>query len=180
MQPSSRGPTTLVSRPTEDQPHLTLVAILQHIMHLTEGLEADGLRAKHGHVVPQALASPAAANAFEPTRAPLLASTLVCLTTEDKQLVAEVLLDVEVGENRYLVLRGAAPKPHEHTLSPREREIVRLVARGYPNKTIAEILEISPWTVNTYLRRIFAKLDVTSRAEMVAHSVVIGLLNSSH
>ncbi len=43
-----------------------------------------------------------------------------------------------------------------------------MVARGYPNKTIAAVLEISSWTVNTYLRRMFAKLNVGTRAAMVA------------
>jgi DNA-binding CsgD family transcriptional regulator len=53
-------------------------------------------------------------------------------------------------------------------LSPRELEIARLVARGATNRMIASVLEISTWTVSTHLRRIFAKLGVASRAEMVA------------
>lgn len=53
-------------------------------------------------------------------------------------------------------------------LSPRELQIARLVARGATNRTIASALEISAWTVSTHLRRIFAKLGVSSRAEMVA------------
>jgi DNA-binding CsgD family transcriptional regulator len=53
-------------------------------------------------------------------------------------------------------------------LSPREHEIARMVGQGYPNKTIAAILGISSWTVSTHLRRMFAKLGVRSRAEMVA------------
>jgi DNA-binding CsgD family transcriptional regulator len=53
-------------------------------------------------------------------------------------------------------------------LSPREQEIARLVAVGYPNKTIAGILEISPWTVATHVRRIFCKLNVHCRPHMVA------------
>jgi len=53
-------------------------------------------------------------------------------------------------------------------LSPREQEIVRLVAEGHPNKIIAAELDISAWTVGTHLRRIFAKLGVASRAAMVA------------
>ena len=64
-------------------------------------------------------------------------------------------------------------------LSPREQEIVRLVAKGYPNKTIAGVLDISPWTVSTNLRRIFAKLAVNSRAEMVASALVTGLVDSA-
>ncbi|MBZ0283663.1 MAG: LuxR C-terminal-related transcriptional regulator [Anaerolineae bacterium] len=54
------------------------------------------------------------------------------------------------------------------SLSPREQEVVKLVARGFPNKSIANVLDISPCTVSTHLRRIFAKLGVGSRAEMVA------------
>lgn len=59
-------------------------------------------------------------------------------------------------------LSGEAP------LSPREQEIARLVAIGYPNKTIAGILDISPWTVATHVRRIFNKLGVHGRAAMIA------------
>jgi DNA-binding CsgD family transcriptional regulator len=53
-------------------------------------------------------------------------------------------------------------------LSPRELEIVRMVAQGHQNKTIAGILNISTWTVCAHVRRIFAKLGVSSRAAMVA------------
>jgi DNA-binding CsgD family transcriptional regulator len=59
-------------------------------------------------------------------------------------------------------------------LSPREREIVRMVAQGHQNKIIAVVLNISAWTVCTHLRRIFAKLGVTSRAAMVARLVEFG------
>ena len=52
-------------------------------------------------------------------------------------------------------------------LSPREEQIVRLAAQGHPNKIIAHELKISPWTVNTHLRRIFAKLQVCSKTAMV-------------
>ena len=52
-------------------------------------------------------------------------------------------------------------------LSPRELEVARMIAKGYPNKIIASVLDISVWTVSTHLRRIFAKLGVTSRAAMV-------------
>ena len=41
-----------------------------------------------------------------------------------------------------------------------------MVASGYPNKTIASVLEISSWTVASHLRRIFMKLQVSSRAAM--------------
>ena len=63
-------------------------------------------------------------------------------------------------------------------LSARELECARLVAKGFSNKEVGQLLEISPWTVNTYLRRIFAKLGVTSRAEMVASSMNAGLVQT--
>lgn len=77
-----------------------------------------------------------------------------------------VLLDVEVDGVRCLFVRL---RPGVRvTLSPRELEIARMVAEGYPNKTIAAVLDISSWTVGTHLRRIFAKLGVSRRAAMVA------------
>lgn len=51
-------------------------------------------------------------------------------------------------------------------LTARELQIATLVAMGCPNKQVADKLHISEWTVATYLRRIFAKLGVESRAAM--------------
>jgi DNA-binding CsgD family transcriptional regulator len=95
---------------------------------------------------------------------------------EDLQLPPEsngdgqtVLLDVEVDDVRCILIRLPRNSSRMQVmLSPREHEIVRMVAQGYPNKTIAAVLDISSWTVGTHLRRIFAKLGVGSRAAMVA------------
>lgn len=82
----------------------------------------------------------------------------------------KLLLDIEVDGVRCMVFSKPAEPSPEHTsaLSPRELEIVRMVAKGLPNKVIADVLEISSWTVCTHLRRIFAKVGVHSRAAMVA------------
>lgn len=53
-------------------------------------------------------------------------------------------------------------------LSPREHEVLDLLARGYLYKEIAEALGLSVPTVNTYIRRIYEKLHVRSRAQAVA------------
>jgi DNA-binding NarL/FixJ family response regulator len=53
-------------------------------------------------------------------------------------------------------------------LSPREREVLELLARGYLYKEIAEMLQIGVQTVNTYIRRVYEKLHVRSRAQAVA------------
>jgi DNA-binding CsgD family transcriptional regulator len=52
-------------------------------------------------------------------------------------------------------------------LTPRELEIVGLVASGDSNKAAASLLGISKWTVAAHVRRLFAKLGVASRAELV-------------
>ena len=62
------------------------------------------------------------------------------------------------------------------SLSPREREVARLVAGGYTNAEIADVLGISAWTVATHLRRVFGKLNVHSRAHMVAELIEAKLL----
>jgi LuxR family maltose regulon positive regulatory protein len=61
-------------------------------------------------------------------------------------------------------------------LSNRERDVVRLVANGLSNKAIADTLFISEETVKTHLRRIFEKLEVTSRTQAVHKLQQHGLL----
>jgi DNA-binding NarL/FixJ family response regulator len=61
-----------------------------------------------------------------------------------------------------------APSATAETLSPREQEVLELLARGYLYKEIAEQLNISGPTVNTYIRRMYEKLQVRSRAQAVA------------
>lgn len=93
--------------------------------------------------------------------------------------VERVLLDTEVDGARYLLIR-MPPVCSRVQLSPREQEIVRMVAQGHPNKVIADVLNISTWTVCTHLRRIFAKLGVGSRAAMVAQMCDVGEIRKEH
>jgi hypothetical protein len=55
----------------------------------------------------------------------------------------EVLLDTEVDGSRYLLLRMPKSPRSRILLSPREQEIVRMVAKGHPNKVNADVLNIS-------------------------------------
>ena len=87
----------------------------------------------------------------------------------------EIVLDIELDDGyRYLLVRTLKPSRAAVELSPREKEIVRMVAQGHPNKIIADVLNISCWTVCTHLRRVFAKLGVGSRAAMVARLHELG------
>jgi DNA-binding CsgD family transcriptional regulator len=91
--------------------------------------------------------------------------------------------ELTVAGRRYRLVPVDPAEPIEDTLSaaemltPRELQIVVLVADGNVNKQIADVLRISEWTVSTHLRRIFAKLGVDTRAAMVSRCV--GAISSS-
>jgi DNA-binding CsgD family transcriptional regulator len=51
-----------------------------------------------------------------------------------------------------------------------------MIATGHTNRTVAAVLEIRSWTVDTHVRRIFAKLGVRPRSAMIAKLVDEGLL----
>jgi DNA-binding CsgD family transcriptional regulator len=95
----------------------------------------------------------------------------------DPARARSVLVDVTVGQTRCVVTDVASLVPVGGSrvadlggagLTPREGEIARMVAGGHTNKEIARVLDISSWTVSAHLRRVFSKLEVTTRAAMVA------------
>jgi DNA-binding CsgD family transcriptional regulator len=66
--------------------------------------------------------------------------------------------------------RGARGRPQIgwHSLTPTERTVIGLVAEGLSNPRIGDRLFISRRTVQTHLAHVFAKLDITSRAQLAA------------
>src|SRR5215475_3817837 len=65
----------------------------------------------------------------------------------------------------------SAPVETDDNLSPRERDVLEMLIRGFLYKEIADSLNISVRTVDTYIRRIYEKLHVRSRAQAVAKYV---------
>jgi DNA-binding NarL/FixJ family response regulator len=70
-------------------------------------------------------------------------------------------------------------KETEAVLSPREGEVLQLVAQGATNKEIADSLFISENTVKTHLRNIMEKLHLANRSQAAAYAVKRGLVPSS-
>jgi DNA-binding NarL/FixJ family response regulator len=66
--------------------------------------------------------------------------------------------------------------PGRAALSPREREVLQLVAGGATNREIAQQLQISDETVKTLVSRTFAKLGARKRAEAVSEAHRLGLI----
>ncbi|MFP4182452.1 MAG: response regulator [Thiohalospira sp.] len=74
-----------------------------------------------------------------------------------------------------------APRTNEEaTLSPREVEVLSLIARGYNRKDIARALAITPNTAAGYIKAVYRKLEVSGRAEATLRAVERGLVGGGH
>jgi DNA-binding NarL/FixJ family response regulator len=86
----------------------------------------------------------------------------------------EALLDTIVAA-RLVEALAAGPEPLEQ-LTPREREVLVLVGRGFPNKLIARELGLAEKTVKTHVGRVLAKLGVSDRTQAAVVAVRAGLV----
>lgn len=70
--------------------------------------------------------------------------------------------------------RGPSNRPTSE-LSPREREIIRLIAQGLSNRDIGRRLVLSEKTIKNHVSHIFAKIHCTARSQAAVHAIRIGL-----
>jgi DNA-binding NarL/FixJ family response regulator len=110
---------------------------------------------------------------------PVTRRRLAALVKADREIVlvagAEEA-DVVVSE-RVMATAAPATVPREGAaLTPRELDVLRLVARGLGNKEIAAELDLSAHTVKYHLASVLAKLGVRSRTEAVSRGIRTGLL----
>lgn len=93
----------------------------------------------------------------------------------------EVFLDPAATKTLLRGYLGRARSGQEidigEVLSEREREVVKLTAEGYTALQGAELLSLSPKTVETYRHRAMQKLGLTNRAELVRYALRAGLLS---
>ena len=144
--------------------------------------------------------------AIKKLRAAGVAARVLVVTTYDTD--ADVLPAIEAGATGYLlkdaprddplravraaargepilapavadVLMSRVRAPAQEPLTPREVEVLRLVARGTSNRDTAAALFVSEATVKTHLLHIYAKLGVNDRAAAVALAVERGLVRPS-
>jgi DNA-binding NarL/FixJ family response regulator len=111
------------------------------------------------------------------------------LKSDPRHVLVEHLLALDRGElplspmaANVVKSRIAAPAEVELALrlTIREREVLKMVALGLTANAIADRLSISRNTVNTYLKRMYAKLSVSSRAEAAVLARSAGLMPHSN
>jgi|SoiMethySBSTD1v2_1073268.scaffolds.fasta_scaffold1862178_2 DNA-binding NarL/FixJ family response regulator len=73
--------------------------------------------------------------------------------------------------------RSAADTQPAEALTPRERQVLALLAEGLPNKTIASRLSISDQTVKFYVASICGKLGAANRTDAVRIALTLGLIS---
>lgn len=80
-----------------------------------------------------------------------------------------------LDEFRALSVRDGPARPEE-ALTPREREVMVLVAEGRTNKEVAEACSLSPNTVKSHMRKILEKLHLQNRAQVAAWAALHGMI----
>ncbi len=92
-------------------------------------------------------------------------------------------LDPAISGNLFRLLGGNQSKQRGEVrgelLSDREEEVLRLIARGYSNKEVAEQLEISIKTIETQKANALRKLNISGRNEIVNYAILRGWLQES-
>lgn len=79
----------------------------------------------------------------------------------------------------YVSRFGEVEAPGQPSLTPREKEILRLVAKGYSNKEIAERLVLSPSTIHSHRTNMMKKLNLSTLRELVQYAGERGLLHDT-
>ena len=92
---------------------------------------------------------------------------------DGRHLVARWLGEVGLGESMWLLSQQAAGEAQPSrlasaALTPRETEVLSWIAKGKTNRDVADILGMSPRTVNKHLEHVFEKLGVETRAAAAA------------
>ncbi|MEM7329815.1 MAG: LuxR C-terminal-related transcriptional regulator [Pseudomonadota bacterium] len=115
-----------------------------------------------------------------PVYGPLFRNGYFCYHSYDDRTVTKMDMMVlhSISQTAYLKLLDIMYKSadRERTLSGRELEAINMIARGKSNPEVAEAMSVSVNTINTLLRRIFEKLDVSDRVSAVMRAYALGYI----
>ena len=156
---------------------LVCIAIRLSEVQLSAGRVAEAVNRFH-----RVLAACAAAGLYHTVldEGPLI-SKLLQTTRESGNVTADMLSYVDrlVAGLHRAGQDGLAPTSGARilsALSPRETDILTLIAEGLSNKEIARSLDIGPETVKSHLKSVFTKLGVERRAQAVSRAQTLGLV----
>ena len=88
-----------------------------------------------------------------------------------------VVVHIENNADFVLLPNKLTTQDDKHVLTPRELEVLALLAEGASNKLIARRLEISGHTVKFHVSAITKKLDAVGRTDAVAHATRLGIIS---
>lgn len=107
------------------------------------------------------------------------------LKDKDKKQLAQMLVNIEHGQlpispaiaNK--LLNFFTPKPPKHKLTNREKDVLTLIAKGLKVPNVADLLGIKSSTCYGYVKEIYLKLDINSRAQATLAASKMGLIDPS-
>ena len=101
----------------------------------------------------------------------------------DPKIARHILSAVQQGRNMtqpsvrgQTDARAGATDPDNPKLTPREMEVLQLVAKGFTLVEVARFLKLSPHTTRAHAKAIYRKLEVSSRGEAVFEASTLGLI----
>ena len=115
-----------------------------------------------------------------PVFGPLFRNGYFCFHSIDDREISDMDMMVlhSISQTAYLKLLDIMYKTsgRERTLSGRELEAINMIARGKSNPEVATAMSVSVNTINTLLKRIFEKLDVSDRVSAVMRAYALGYI----
>ncbi|MFK8013410.1 MAG: response regulator [Marinicellaceae bacterium] len=105
------------------------------------------------------------------------------LKDQDKDQLAQMLINIEQGQQPISaaiankLLNFFNPQPPKNNLTSREKDVLSLIAKGFKVPKVADLLGIKSSTCYGYVKEIYIKLDINSRAQATMAASKMGLID---
>ena len=150
----------------DDPPNILVISVFGDERHVVRAIEAgaDGYLLKDSTQAELVESITSVINGDSPINPAIARHLLKRFRPEDKP---------HVGQG------DSSSKEKNLHITPREDEVLKLIGRGFSNAEIAELLEVSLYTVTSHIKHLYKKLAVSSRSEAIFEAVQLGLLELS-